>query len=231
MKHTTLILLAVAGLAAFSSCKKDDNNTPVGSARIQYVNAAATGTNYDIYEKNAKVYTNVAFMSISGYRTVESSNASLAVTATNTIDPKLLSSSVNPPANSSQTVFINRQSSGSTTLNALVLNDTITGATSGKAMVRFVNLAPASGSLQITNGGLIVGGLTYIRAYREYTRYVAVDPAAFNADVREATSGNSIMAQNLTLTAGKYYTVAIVGEPGTSGGGVSTLAMLTVPNE
>ncbi len=228
MNNRIFALAGLAALVSLAACKKDEPAAPVGNARIQFVNAAP-GQNLDIYENNTRTHDNLGYKANTLYKQVQATGRSIQVTANGTIDPKLVTLTLNPPNNSTQTIFLNKQATGTTNLNALVLTDTITGGTSGKAMVRFVNLAPAAGSVQFTKAGTLSGSISNSRGYREFTSYSALDPGSLNADIR--SGGNTYFAKDVTLAAGKFYTLALVGEPAGPSGGTSTLDMVLITNE
>lgn len=207
MKITTnhfITRLAVAALVIFSvsSCKKDDDNDSLLNAKLSFVNSVEGSAAQDIFINDSKVSASaVAYGNSSndistsaGNKTISFKNASSAtVTA---------SAEVNTNANSSHTAFLVKQANGSMGIS-LYANEN--SAVSGKAKVRFVNVAPMlTNTINVTTsaGANIISAL----AFRAASAYQTID-ANTNLNVMMSGSLEVTTISGAELQAGKIYTI------------------------
>jgi hypothetical protein len=252
------LLLSVVGLFA-SSCKKTDYlninaaDRPALAAHISFVNARPVNVGIQFWAYTTQVTkTAVAINTKSDYldtqfgdvqiNFTEGTNTSYkasrqfgnSATFTSTGGPN------GPIANYYHTVFAVKNTKA--TADSLILfYDDLSAPASGKAKVRFVNLAPGSANVDFG-----VAGQTALFTNTAYGRaggsvlsgsglntwslgpFVAVDAGTVNFSVTQTADHSAVnitddKLKNVTLTAGKIYTIYINGTQGSSAIGATIL--------
>jgi len=198
----TKLAVAAGVVLSISSCKKDDNNDTSANARISFVNTVEGSAAQDAYINDAKVsgsaiaYSNTAtdISTGAGSKTIAFKNSgSATVTA---------AASVNASANSSQTAFLVKQADGTFAINTYANDD---NTTSGKAKVRFINVAPMlSSTINVTTstGTSILSAL----AFKAASAYQTIDAnTSLNVNISGSLETTTIAGSE--LQAGKIYTI------------------------
>ena len=145
-----------------------------------------------------------------------------------------------PIANYYHTVFAVKNAK-STADSLILFYDDLSAPAAGKAKVRFVNLAPGSPAVDfgITGQTALFTNTVYGRAGGSVLSgaglntwslgpFVAVDAGTVNFSVTNTTDHSTVnilndKLKNVTLTAGKIYTIYINGTPGASTIGATIL--------
>lgn len=254
---TWLLLGAVAIFA--SSCKKTDYldinaaDRPALAAHISFVNARPVNTGIQFWVYTTQVtktaltintksdYLDTQFGDVQ-INFTEGANTSYkasrqfgnSATFTSTGGPN------GPIANYYHTVFAVKNTKA--TADSLILfYDDLSAPASGKAKVRFVNLAPGSASVDfgVTGQTALFTNTAYGRAGGSVLSgsglntwslgpFVAVDAGTVSFSVTQTADHSAVnitgdKLQNVTLTAGKIYTIYINGTPGSSAIGATLL--------
>ncbi|WP_113639197.1 DUF4397 domain-containing protein [Nubsella zeaxanthinifaciens] len=199
---TTRLAVAAAVVLSITSCKKDDDNEMMMNTQVSFVNTVEGSAAQDVYINDLKVNTSaVAYGSAltdisttSGSKTIAFKNSgSATVTA---------SANVDASANSSQTAFLVKQANGSLAVSTYA-NDNTTA--SGKAKVRFINVAPMLSStinVATSTGTNLISAL----AFRTASAYQTID-ANTNLNVTMSGSLEVTTIAGSELQAGKIYTI------------------------
>ena len=86
----------------------------------------------------------------------------------------------------------------------LLTNDDLSAPASGKAKLRFINLSPDAPDLSFKmDSGNLFGSM----AFKSYSEFSLVDPGVHVISIHNSASGAKLAEQNLTIEAGKVYTV------------------------
>lgn len=198
----TRMAVAAAVIFSISSCKKDDDNDNMLNAKLSFVNTVEGSAAQDIFINDSKVSASaVGYGSSSndistsaGNKTISFKNAgSATVTA---------SAEVNTSVNSSHTAFLVKQANGSMGIS-LYANES--NAVSGKAKVRFINVAPMlTSTINVTTsaGANLISAL----AFKASSAYQAID-ANTNLNVMMSGSLEVTTITGSELQAGKIYTI------------------------
>jgi hypothetical protein len=201
IKLATVIFISVL---LFSSCKKNNNDVTVveGNAKFKVVNTVQGSSAQDFYQDNTKVNTSaIAYGEASDYLTVKSGSSTLFFKSTGTQTVNA-SANVGVSANLNYTVFYYSNGSGTGQIAGLANDDTAPAA--GKARVRFINFGAAlSNSVNIiSNGSVIVSGLTYgsVSAYTTIDANVDLNLTVIGSTTTSAIPGASFQS-------GKIYSV------------------------
>ena len=201
-KIITGIALTMTVITTLSSCKKDEDENKNLKASINVVNSVEGSTAQDAYVDDSKATTSpVAYGSASGSLNIATGNRTIVFKNAGT-STLTASAGFNAELNSSTTVFLVKKADGSYGINTYA-NDNTT--VSGKARVRFVNVAPLlSAAINVTTsaGTAVVNGLTYTAA----SAYQTVDAnTAFNITMAGSLEVTTISSTE--LQAGKNYIV------------------------
>jgi hypothetical protein len=191
MKNLLLILvsLLMAGVL-FTSCGDDEKEDPKTFGKVILSHASFDAPAVDVYIDDAKAVNNVKLGDKTGYVDVEAGARRLKVTATG------------------QTAEADKK------LSFLVLNDNLAAPAAGKAHVRLVHAAnaPTVNVVTVDASNAKTGTLLPNFAQYTHTEFIPLDAGT----VRVALEAGEaiILPANLTLEAGKIYTVAAIGDPG-----------------
>lgn len=201
-RFKTFAAISAALVMAVSSCKKDDADNNMLTASLSFVNSVEGSAAQDVYVNDAKVSASaVAYGSASTNNTTTAGNKTVmfknAGSATATA-----SANISADANTPKTLFLVKNSDGSLAVTSY--NNESTSA-SGKAKVRFINVAPLlGGAINVTTeaGASIVSALTFKTA----SAYQTVDAAtAFKVSMTGSLEITTVSGAQ--FQAGKIYTV------------------------
>lgn len=199
---------AVAGLAAMvmfslSSCKKDKNDNPEGSnVSLSFVNTVEGSSAQDVYVNDSKASSSAVAYGSAATEISTSSGSKMIAFKNSGSATVTASTTINVNANSSQTVFLVKQSNGSMALSTHV-NDNTT--TSGKVRVRFINVAPlltAAVNVATSTGTSLISALQFQAA----SAYQTID-ANTSLNINMTGSAEVTTIAGSELQAGKTYTI------------------------
>lgn len=213
MLFTMLTCVAVLSLAA---CSDDENTTaptPTPKANVLVVHASPDAPGVDLLVDNTVAGTNLTFPNNTGYLQVNAGTRNVKVNVTGT-STTVIQANLNLMENKSYSVFAVNQVSA---IEPLVFEDNLTSPASGKAHVRFIHLSPNAPAVNITlTDGTIVFGNVSFKGSVDFT---PLNAATYNLQVRDAATNQTVVLElpNITLQAGKIYTVFAKGLLGGSG--------------
>lgn len=220
-----ILLTMVLGLLA-TGCSDDDDNNPVAPAatsRVMTVHASPNAPAVDLLVDGAVAGAGLAYPNNTGYLTVNAGTRNVKVNVAGTTTT-VIEANLPVAANLVYSVFaIDSVAS----IDALVLADDLTTPAAGKAHVRFIHLSPDAPAVDVavTGGGVVFGDQTY----EEYTAFTPLDAGTYNLEVRLAGTSTVVLPlPNVTLAAGKIYTVFARGFVG--GAGAQALGAQIIPN-
>jgi len=204
------LLLAGLALIMVPGCKNDDASptspaaTPTASVMVVHASPNAPGV--DLLLDNAKVGTPLTFPNNTGYLAVNAGTRNVKVNVTGT-STTVIGADVPVGAGLSYTVFA---ADSVSKIAPVLLSDTLTTPATGKAHVRFVHLSPNAPAVDVavTGGGVLFGNKTF----KSFTSFTPLNAATYNLEVRLAGTSTVVLSlPNITLTAGKIYTVFAKG--------------------
>ena len=222
MKNLFVNLMCLGAVSfVFTNCDKDDDNDSSRS-NVMVVHASPNAPNVDVRINNSVALTNVAYPTNSNYTALNSGTTNIKVSPTTTTT-YVIDANVNLEANKSYSVFAIDSVSK---IKAAVVSDDLTAPASGKAHVRFFHFsanAPAV-DIAVTGGPVLFPNRLFNdqSTTATYAAFTPVDAGTYNLEVRAAGTNTVVLAlPNVTLTAGKIYTVFAKGFLG----GVGTQAL------
>ena len=208
----------VTVLLAFTACNKDDNNKEMPKSQVMVVHASPNAPNVDVRINNSVALTNVAYPTNSNYSAVNSGSTDIKVSPTGTTN-YVIDATVNLEANKYYSVFAIDSVSK---IKAAVVSDDLTAPAAGKAHVRFFHLsanAPAV-DIAVTGGAVLFSNRKFNdqATNASLASFTPLNAGTYNLEVRAAGTNTVVLAlPNITLTAGKIYTVFAKGFLGGTG--------------
>ena len=222
MKNWFVRLMCLGALPLlFTQCDKDDDTTP-SKSKVMVVHASPNAPSVDVRINNSVALSNVAYPTNSSYAELNSGATNIKVSPTTTTT-YVIDANVNLEANKNYSVFAIDSVSK---IKAAVTADDLTAPAAGKAHVRFFHFsanAPAV-DIAVTGGPVVFANRTFNdqATTSNFASFTPLDAGTYNLEVRAAGTSTVVLAlPNITLTAGKIYTVFAKGFLG----GVGTQAL------
>ena len=196
--YATLLLCSLL----LNSCTKDVATT--ATAYLSMVNASPTLGTYNFYLDGTKLNTAaVPFGGTTAYANYTAGEHTAKFT-TESASESLLSKSIGLDADGVYSLFLIERPEK---LDALLVRDVMTVASTSQAFIRFINLSPDASALDLSVAGTatpLVSG----KSYKTASDFQAIDPNTYSFDIKDSSTGNvKTTLTAVTLTAGKYYTL------------------------
>jgi hypothetical protein len=205
---TMLTTFAFAGLVAFSSCSKDDDNTTVNpDATVKIVNVLPDAGAVNVYNGESKLNsTNIGFGEATGYLSVAKGDATFDFKGT--LNGNTVLSVPVKFVNGTYSLFATGKTSDNTTTGVLVKDD-FGNTVEGKAKIRFVHVSPNAPTVNfLLNDSLLNSGA----AFKTATDFKEMAAGTYTVKLNDATSGTTVISKSdVVLQAGKVYTVVAEG--------------------
>lgn len=197
----SFLLLSLAA-TLFVSCRdNDDDDLPEpDAAAISVVNASPGQTAFNFAFDNQIVNGPALTFGIqSGYLLAYAGQRKFDATLGGT-NQSVLTETITLEKDKYYSLFI----SGSSSLSAFLTADDVSAPASGKAKIRFIQLSPDAGTLALN----IKGGATLFNGqdFKTASAFAAIDPATYTLEIKN-TGGTAIAEKEVTIAAGKIYTV------------------------
>lgn len=202
----TAVLLLATTACTFSSCSKDDN-TVTAISGLSVVNVSPTLGTYNVYLNSTKVSTAALPFtgSINYFQITPGINSVKFTTASST--ESLLTKSINLEADKAYSLYLIDKADK---LDGLLISDDLSAGSADKAAVRFINLSPDAGALTLNQTG--GASLSTDQAYKGASAFSSTEAKTYSLEIRDKTTGTVLTKlENVTLTAGKIYTIVAAG--------------------
>ena len=212
------VVSVVAVLLVFTACNKNDDQNDMSKSQVMVVHASPNAPNVDVRINNSVALTNVAYPSNSSYTQLNSGSTNIKVSPTGTTN-YVIDATVNLDANKNYSVFAIDSVSK---IKAAVVSDDLTTPASGKAHVRFFHFsanAPAV-DIAVTGGAVLFSNRKFNdqATNASLASFTPLNAGTYNLEVRAAGTNTVVLAlPNISLTAGKIYTVFAKGFLGGTG--------------
>lgn len=180
-----------------------------GKARVRVVHASPDAPAVDVCADGQPLFEGATFPSATAYAAVPPATYAVRVTAAGAgcESAAVIAADLPLAANTNVTVVAaNRLAQ----IEPLVLVDDNSAPATGNAKVRFAHASPNAPTVDIT----LTDGTTLFDdvSFRGSTAYLQVAAGTYNLQVRDATGTTVVLnLNNVSLTAGKVYTVFAVG--------------------
>jgi hypothetical protein len=212
-----LLLIFCIAVVSFSACKKN-NDAPVVSTSIDslnFVNASAQP--FNIYLNGSRLInnSNLSIGGSSGYYTVPSGQQTYQVKKV--FDPAggVVTTLVNLPLNLAAHHYYSLFIPDDSASHAFTTIDTLRAdTTGGTCLVRFVNASPASGSLDLS-----IGGVQYSnQAFKSVSGFSVVDTSSMSPIIiNQSGTATQLINGHYPLLEGYIYTFYAKGSPNGTG--------------
>lgn len=211
----------LAGIAVLSvmliisSCSDDDNHP--GSeqqAKVKVINGIFDNPDYIVRVNGTALgSTALAYRKSTDYTTVPANNAELVVTEQSTSKVVLTSKLALADASTASVYLV--PASASAAASTFVVQDDLGAVAAKKAKIRFVNVSPDAGSLDLLLNGQPVASSTGI-AFKAASAFVEIDPVAGATFSLRQTGTDTIVASvpNVSVEEGQFTTLWAVGPKG-----------------
>lgn len=203
------MLMLSACIMMLNACSKDESEVPSISG-LMVVNAAPTIGTFNLYVNNTTGPYNKGALSmgssIAPYFNIAPGSNNLKFTTASSIDA-LLSKSITVNAEKAYSFFLINDVPN---LDGLLIEDNLSSTSTDKAFIRFINLSPDAAALDLT----VTGGSTLIgdKSYKAASEFIAAEAKKYSFELKDKASGQVITTlKDITLTAGKMYTIAAMG--------------------
>lgn len=198
-------MLVLLSLTVFflASCKKNnvDDVPQPDLAAFSVINASPGLASYNFALDNQIVNgPALVFTNQTGYLSAYSGVRKFDLTLGGTTQ-SVFTDTLNLETNKYYSVFI----TGPTPLSTLVTEDDLTVPATGKAKIRFIQLSPDAGELDLAIKGE-EDALFQEQAFKEASAYISIDPAQYIMEIRD-NGGDALTESTIPITAGKIYTV------------------------
>lgn len=186
------------------------NKVPL--ARVITVHTSPNAPGVDLLVDGTVAGTNLTYPNNTPYLSAAAGMRNIKVNVTGTTTT-VINATLDLVGGTSYSVFA---SDSVSRIAPLVLTDDLATPAAGKAHVRFVHLSPNAPAVDVAvQGGAVVFGN---RAFKQFTAFAPLDAGTYNLEVRLAGTTTVVLPlPNITLQAGKIYTVFAKGFVGGTG--------------
>ena len=217
------ILCCVALVFFLSGCLDDDTKAvdpvPVGYVSIYHASPDAPALDITVDNKrlNSEPFD---YSDYSGYLNFFTGARDVKFSVVNAANT-LLDTTLSVEEDKAYSIFvINRLSS----IEALVIGDSIITVPAGKAVVRFVQLSPDAPAIDVTENS---GGTAWFTnaTFKQATGFKEVDAMSYSFKIKAAGTDNVLLSlDNIELRSGGYYTIVTRGFASPPAGNTNVLS-------
>lgn len=203
-------LIFCVSVLTLGSCSKNETETPSISG-LMVVNASPGYGTFNLYVNNVTAPVNtkgaLPFLgTISPYFNITpGANVLKFTTASNT--ESVFTETTNLENDKAYSYFLINDYPN---LAGLLVQDDLSLTSAEKAFVRFVNLSPDAGALDlVVSGGPV---LASDKGFKTASQFISTDAKPVTLELKDRASGAVIASlKDVTLTAGKIYTLVAAG--------------------
>lgn len=202
---TALVMLSACSIL-FNACSKDEEAAPSISG-LMVVNASASTGTYNLYWGSTKINSAaLPFLGTIPYFQITPGTSTLKFTTANSVE-SVLTKDITLEAEKPYSLFLIQDIPQ---LDAVLIQDDLSPSSNEKAFIRFINLSPDAPALDLVQTGASV--LINDKAFKTVSDFVTADPKAYTFEVKNKLTGEVVATlKDITLTAGKMYTIAACG--------------------
>jgi hypothetical protein len=210
ISRIAVALLLTASALFFSACSKNETEIPSISG-LMVVNAAPNHGTYNVYINSIGTPANtkgaLPFLgTVSPYFNITPGTNILKFTTASSVEP-VYTETTNLAADKAYSYFLINDIPN---LSGLLLQDDLSLNSAEKAFVRFINVSPNAGNLDLA----VDSGATLVadKAFKAASEFISIDPKPYNLVIKSKSTGLVIATlKNVTLTAGKMYSIVAAG--------------------
>lgn len=190
----------------FSACSKDEETTAAVSG-LMVVNASPSSGTYNLYWGTTKVNkAALPFLGTVPYFQITPGANTLKFTTANS-EESVFTKDVTLEGEKAYSFFLINDVPE---LDGILIQDDLSPSSTDKAFIRFINLSPDAPALDLVQ----TGGTALItdKAFKTVSDFTLADAKTYSFDVKNKLTGEVVATlKDVTLTAGKMYTIAACG--------------------
>lgn len=207
-------IAALALSAVMVSCSKDKNIVQQPISILNVIHASPTAEKLDFYVDNRKGNDQVSNMDFkytdkTGYLQLFPGARNFTITKKGTTSPVVVTEKLSLDEQAGYSLFIIDKLE---TAKLLLLKDDLTLPVEGKARIRFVNLSPDAGAVDLAIEGK-EGNLFTNKAFKEFSTFENIDAAnKVTFKVKDKTTGDVIATlADVKIDSKRIYTIWVKG--------------------
>ena len=206
------IFYSLALLVILVSCDPDDDdfvNRPVDLAYVSIYHAAPNAPALDIAVDGRLIsHDPLEYTAYSGYLNFFTGNREIKFHSANA-NSAVIDTTFNFEDGKAYSLFAINTASG---VEALLVLDSAAAPASGKAMVRFINLAPDAPAFDLTSGSDGGSMLFSGNGFKGATAFQEVAADTYTFQVRNAGASDALIsAEDVEILPGRFYTIITRG--------------------
>jgi hypothetical protein len=201
LKNSLLVVIFGLQLSTFNSCVKGEESS-VDISSLSIIHASPGLPAIDFYFNGGRINGDsiIAYGDTIPNKFLNSGTASIVVKKYIS-SITYISTSIEFASEKNYSFFIAGKPNEVT---YLLTTDDLNAPASGKAKLRFINLSPDAPDLSFKMNS---GNLFSSMAFKAYSEFSLVDPGNHVISIHNSASGAKLAEQNLTIEAGKVYTI------------------------
>jgi len=205
-KWMKFMILALVPTMFLAGCDDDDDDLDLldDTAQVMVVHASPDAPAVDLYIDDEKRNTTALnYPANTGYLEVEDGNRNVKVTAAGAgLSSPVINADVDLQEDENYTIFVANTLSN---IEAVRVQDDLTEPAAGQARVRFVHLSPDAPNVDV----VVPGGPTLFTdvQFKEDTPFIPVNAGTYTLEVQPVGTDDAAVTQNVTLQAGRIYTI------------------------
>jgi hypothetical protein len=212
-------------LLILTSCMDNNSETvqPVPVGYVSIYHAAPDAPQLDVIVDDRKINFNpLSYSDHSGYLNFYTGDRTVKFTSSGAVNT-LVDTVLNVEDGNAYSIFVINQLSN---LETLVVRDSAATPSSGKAMIRFVQLSPDSPELTVTNTNAAGANLFEGVSFKQATAFKEIDAAPTSFEIKSSDGSNVLLsATNVHLRPGNFYTIITRGFKNPPAGNTNVLSM------
>jgi hypothetical protein len=224
------ILCSIALIVLLIACDDLDDSRPtqIPVAFVSLYHGSPDAPDLQVVVDNRSVFNKFEYTDYTGYLNFYTGNRNFKINPFNASNA-LVDTTLNFAEGKTYSVFvIDRVSS----LETLLVRDSAASPASGKAMVRFVHLSPDAPSVNLAVEGETGAPLFGDQSFKVASAFKEVAAKSYSFSVKTAGNDTALLElPDITLHAGKYYTIIIRGFATPPSGNTNALSAQVVANE
>ena len=206
-----LILTVLVSLVVLVLVAPSISTAQTANGSIRLLQAAPDVQAADVFVNNQKVINNLRYEDVSNYVNLPVGSYDLKVFPSSSNGqgtPVLDVPNFTVSQGNVQTLILAGLAKDKS-ISALPLSDSVSAPSAGKAKVRFIHSSPDAPAVNINVNGL--GNVFNNIGFKNVGNYTEVPAGTWHVTANVTSTGQMVLSRNLTLQAGKVYTICATG--------------------
>lgn len=204
---TTGIFVVLALLVVMSTSVMATQDKSKTWPKVRVIHASPDAPNVDVWVNGQVAFANAPFMGVTDYASLNQGRYDVQVVPTGATEPVVIDANLKfDPVKDYTVIAVGKLAD----IEPIVIEDRRYGLPSQKAMVRFVHASADAPAVDIVvkNGPVLFSEVNF----KEYTRYMRVNPGTYDLEVRLAGTMTTVLeVPGVTVEASTAYTALALG--------------------